>query len=220
MYTFVKASALWADAFYKSKCPYVCPSVCPSVCSLFEAPFKRLSAPASQSWRSKNVKDLESLGKPSGKTWSQIWTFLLTNCTNIYLISDTAYEVTLERQIMAIVANCPKLTDMLEARVWNTDRVSSRLLLSGPGTQQKEICCKFWIRHEAALVTDPSKVTSFPFVSFCNQSKFHLTIFKPVGMGAFQRLILYSDLQKVNFVTGPRWRGIFFQSLGFLDPRV
>ena len=33
-----KASALWADAFYKSKCPCVCPSVCPSVrlsvCSL------------------------------------------------------------------------------------------------------------------------------------------------------------------------------------------
>ena len=33
-----KASALWADAFYKSKCPYVflcvCVSVCLSVCSL------------------------------------------------------------------------------------------------------------------------------------------------------------------------------------------
>ena len=32
------ASALWADAFYKSKCtsvgPCVCPSICPSVCSL------------------------------------------------------------------------------------------------------------------------------------------------------------------------------------------
>ena len=35
---FFKASALWADAFYKSKCPsvcvFVCPSVCLSVCSL------------------------------------------------------------------------------------------------------------------------------------------------------------------------------------------
>ena len=34
-----KASALWADAFYKSKCPSVCLSSCPSVrlfvCSLF-----------------------------------------------------------------------------------------------------------------------------------------------------------------------------------------
>ena len=29
-----KASALWADAFYKSKCPSVCPSVRLSVCSL------------------------------------------------------------------------------------------------------------------------------------------------------------------------------------------
>ena len=29
-----KASAVWADAFYKSKCPSVCPSVCLCVCSL------------------------------------------------------------------------------------------------------------------------------------------------------------------------------------------
>ena len=29
-----KASALWADAFYKSKCLFVCPSVCVFVCSL------------------------------------------------------------------------------------------------------------------------------------------------------------------------------------------
>ena len=27
-----KGSALWADAFYKSKCPYVCLCVCLSVC--------------------------------------------------------------------------------------------------------------------------------------------------------------------------------------------
>ena len=27
-----KASALWADAFYKSICPYVCVSVCVCVC--------------------------------------------------------------------------------------------------------------------------------------------------------------------------------------------
>ena len=31
---FFKALALWADAFYKSKCQSVCGSVCPSVCSL------------------------------------------------------------------------------------------------------------------------------------------------------------------------------------------
>ena len=29
-----KASALWADAFYKLKCPSVCVCVCPSICSL------------------------------------------------------------------------------------------------------------------------------------------------------------------------------------------
>ena len=29
-----KASALWADAFYKSKCPPVCLCVCVFVCSL------------------------------------------------------------------------------------------------------------------------------------------------------------------------------------------
>ena len=31
---FFKASTFWADAFYKSKCPYVCLSVCLSVCTL------------------------------------------------------------------------------------------------------------------------------------------------------------------------------------------
>ena len=47
-----KASALWADAFYKSKCPSVCLSVCPSVHMFtFEVPFKRLFFP----------KDSESL---------------------------------------------------------------------------------------------------------------------------------------------------------------
>ena len=41
-----KASALWADALYKSKCPSACPSACPSVCvCTFEVPFKRLFAP-------------------------------------------------------------------------------------------------------------------------------------------------------------------------------
>ena len=43
-----KASALWAHAFYKSKCPYVCLCVCLSVCVFtFEVPFKRLFAPTS-----------------------------------------------------------------------------------------------------------------------------------------------------------------------------
>ena len=63
-----KESVLWADFFYKSKCPYVC--VC--VCSLFEVPFKRLFAPTSRSRMSKNFRDSKSLGKSSAKKWSQI----------------------------------------------------------------------------------------------------------------------------------------------------
>ena len=48
--TFFKASALWADAFYKSKCPSVCPCVCVSVCLFtFEVPFNGLFAPISRS---------------------------------------------------------------------------------------------------------------------------------------------------------------------------
>ena len=39
-----KASALWANAFYKSKCPYVCLFMCVFT---FEVPFKRLFAPIS-----------------------------------------------------------------------------------------------------------------------------------------------------------------------------
>ena len=76
-----KASALWADAFYKSKCLSVCPCVCPSVCVLtFEVPFKRLFAPTSQSWMSNIFRDSESLGKSSGKKWSHIWKILFGNC--------------------------------------------------------------------------------------------------------------------------------------------
>ena len=55
-----KASALWADAFYKSKCPSVCVSICPLN---FEVPFKRLFAPTSRSRMSNIFRDSESLGK-------------------------------------------------------------------------------------------------------------------------------------------------------------
>ena len=74
--TIFKASALWADAFYKSKCPSVCVSVCLSVCPFtFEVPFNGLFAPTSWSRMSNIVKDSESLGKSNGKKWSNIWTF-------------------------------------------------------------------------------------------------------------------------------------------------
>ena len=72
-----KASALWADTLYKLKCPSVRLCICPSVrVFTFEVPFKHLFAPTS--WRRMfNIfRDLESLGKSTGKKWSQIWTFL------------------------------------------------------------------------------------------------------------------------------------------------
>ena len=37
--TIFKASALWADVFYKSKCPFVCLFVCLSVCALLSYRF-------------------------------------------------------------------------------------------------------------------------------------------------------------------------------------
>ena len=66
-----KASVLWANAFYKSKCPSVCPSVHLSVrVFTFEVPFKRLFAPTSRSRVSNIFRDSESFGKSNGKKWS------------------------------------------------------------------------------------------------------------------------------------------------------
>ena len=80
-----KASALWANAFYKSKYPSVCLCVCLSVCVCvclftFEVPFNGFFAPTSQSRMSNIFRDSEFLGKSNGKKWSQIWTFLFENC--------------------------------------------------------------------------------------------------------------------------------------------
>ena len=71
---FFKASALWADAFYKSKCPSVC--LWSVRVFTFELPFKHLFAPTFWSRMSKIFRDSESLGKSIGKKWSQIETFL------------------------------------------------------------------------------------------------------------------------------------------------
>ena len=61
--TIFKASALWADAFYKSKCPYICLSVCLFVCLFtFEVLFNGLFAPTSRSRMSNIFRDSESLG--------------------------------------------------------------------------------------------------------------------------------------------------------------
>jgi hypothetical protein len=73
-YIIFKASALWADSFYKSKCPLsVSLSVCLSVCLFtFEVPFNGLFAPTSRCRMSNIFRDSESLGKSNGKKWSQI----------------------------------------------------------------------------------------------------------------------------------------------------
>ena len=68
-----KASALWADAFYKSICPSVCLFVRLSVrVFTFEVPFNGLFAPTSRSRMSNIFRDSESLGKSNGKKWSHI----------------------------------------------------------------------------------------------------------------------------------------------------
>ena len=59
-----KASALWADAFYKLICSYVCVFVCLSVCVFtFEVPFKCVFSPTSRSQMLIFFRDLESLGE-------------------------------------------------------------------------------------------------------------------------------------------------------------
>ena len=68
-----KASALWADAFYKSICPSVCLCVCPSVrVFTFEVPFNGHFAPTSRSRMSNIFRDSEFLGKRNGKKWYHI----------------------------------------------------------------------------------------------------------------------------------------------------
>ena len=54
-------------------------SVCLSVClSPFHVlDFEAYFAPTSQSWMSKKIWDLESLGKSAGEKWYQNWTFML-----------------------------------------------------------------------------------------------------------------------------------------------
>ena len=68
-FAFFKASALWADAFYKSKCSSVC-SLLRYHLNVFLPPLPEVGCPIF----------LESLGKSSGKKWSHIWTFLFENC--------------------------------------------------------------------------------------------------------------------------------------------
>ena len=71
-----KAEALWADAFYYSKCP----SVCLSVCSLLRYRLKVFLPPIPEVRCPIIFRDSKSLGKSNGKKWSQIGTFLFESC--------------------------------------------------------------------------------------------------------------------------------------------
>ena len=68
--TFFKASALWADAFYKSKCQFICLFVCLS--DHFLGTVNGLFAHHSQSRMSNIFRDSESFGKSNAKKWSHI----------------------------------------------------------------------------------------------------------------------------------------------------
>ena len=55
-------------------------------------PFKRLSAPTSQSPMSKLFRFLESLGKSNGKKWSQIWKLLLIKGVKLPRIKEFVFS--------------------------------------------------------------------------------------------------------------------------------
>ena len=67
-----KASALWSDAFYKSKCQ----SVCPSVCSLLRYCLNVFLPPIPEVGCSIFLEIRNPWGKSNGKKGSKIWTFL------------------------------------------------------------------------------------------------------------------------------------------------
>ena len=79
VYEIFKASALWADAFYKSKCLSVCLCVWLSVCSLLRYCLTVSLPPLLKVGCQIFFRDSESLGKRNGKNWSNIWTFLFGN---------------------------------------------------------------------------------------------------------------------------------------------
>ena len=73
-----KELALWADSFYRLKCPYVFLFVWLSICPPhFLTPFNGLFAATFWSPTSKLFRNSESLGESNGKKWSHIWTILL-----------------------------------------------------------------------------------------------------------------------------------------------
>ena len=62
-YPIFKASALWANAFYKSKCPYVCLCVCVCVCSLLRYRLNVFFSPTSRNRMSRMSRIRNPWGK-------------------------------------------------------------------------------------------------------------------------------------------------------------
>ena len=121
-----KALALWADAFYKSICPYVCPSVRLSVrlsvCLFtFEVPFNGLFAPSSRSRMSNIFRDSESLGKSNGKKWSQIWNFFFENCQKSPRKKKFFFLTffTLRYRLMVFLPPLPEVGCPIFLEIWN-----------------------------------------------------------------------------------------------------
>ena len=89
-----KASALWADAFYKSKGPSVRLSVCPSVCLFvhvftFEVPFKRFFSPTSKVGCPIFLEIRSPWGKVikrSGLTYEHFCLKIVKNCRTFFFV--------------------------------------------------------------------------------------------------------------------------------------
>ena len=83
-FSLFKASALWADAFYKSKCPSVCLSVCLFMCSLlmyrlnfFLPPFPEVGRPIFLEMRNPWGKVLERSGQKSPYNFFVVFLLIL-----------------------------------------------------------------------------------------------------------------------------------------------
>ena len=103
---FFKASALWADAFYKSKCPSVCLLVCGSVgLFTFEVPFNGLFAPTSRSQMSNIFLRFGILGE---KYWKEVASHLnifvwkwskVASQKKVYFFADFALQNMVETRL-------------------------------------------------------------------------------------------------------------------------
>ena len=118
-----KASALWADAFYKAKwpsvCLWVCRSVCLCVCSLLRYRLNVFLPPLPEVGCPIFFRDSESLGKSNGKKLSNICTFLFKNCLKslhkkIFFFADFALQNMVEPLVEGRIANFGISIDVVE----------------------------------------------------------------------------------------------------------